>query len=52
MVDGTLYQTKEPEIDAVTDWLKACGKWGKVGCAVEENYAPARMHTRRLPCVG
>ena len=35
MDDGTRYQTKEPEIDAVNDWLKACGKWGKVGYATE-----------------
>ncbi len=35
LVDGSLFHAKEPKIDAVTDWLKACGKWGKVEYATE-----------------
>jgi len=35
IADGTSYRTKEPKIDAVYDWLKKCGKRGKVGYATE-----------------
>jgi hypothetical protein len=35
MTDGTKYRTKEPRVDAVKDWLKTCGKWGKVDFAQE-----------------
>jgi hypothetical protein len=35
MENGTQYRTIEPEIDAINDVLKRCGKWGKVSYVTE-----------------
>ncbi len=31
MADGTTYQTKEPDIDAVIHWVEECGLQGSIG---------------------
>jgi len=35
LADGTRYQTTEPEIDDVIDWVRECGKADSIGIMTE-----------------